>query len=233
VDASDGAPIATLFALAAHPTVLSPANLRLSPDYPGAARRRVEARRGGVALFLAGPLGDQKPHFPGEPEWPEDVARQVETARLLGEALGDRVLRAARGARLDPAARLTAIHRTLALPPVDVRASCVGYVGAPLLHVVARRFLPESTPLVALRLGELRLLASPFELGVEVAAAIRARSPLAGPLLIAAHANDWLGYLLMPEDWDRGGYEPCLAYHGRDQAPTFIDAAAEVLSQLP
>ena len=233
VDGADGAPVATLFALAAHPTVLSPANLRLSPDYPGAARRRVEARRGGVALFLAGPLGDQKPHFPGEPEWPEDIGRQVETARLLGEALGDRVLRAARGARLDPAARVTAIHRTLALPPVDVRASCVGYVGAPLLHVVARRFLPETTPLVALRLGGLRLLASPFELGVEVAAAIRARSAHPGPLLVAAHANDWLGYLLMPEDWDRGGYEPCLAYHGRDLAPFFIDAAAQVIDELP
>jgi hypothetical protein len=233
VDGADGAPIATLFALAAHPTVLSPSNLRMSPDYPGAARRRVEARRGGVALFLAGPLGDQKPHFPGEPRWPDDVARQVETARLLGEALGDRVLRAARGARLDPAARVTAVQRTLPLPPVDVRASCVGYVGAPLLHVIARRFLPESTPLVALRLGELRLLASPFELGVEVAAAIRAGSLRPGPLLIAAHANDWLGYLLMPEDWDRGGYEPCLAYHGRDMAPGFIDAAVELLAELP
>ncbi len=233
VDGADGAPIATLFALAAHPTVLSPANLRLSPDYPGAARRRVEARRGGVALFLAGPLGDQKPHFPGEPRWPEDVTRQVETARLLGEALGDRVLRAARAAQPDPAARVTAIHHNLELPPVDVRASCVGYVGAPLLHVVARRFLPESTPLVALRLGELRLLASPFELGVEVAAAIRAGSFRPGPLLIAAHANDWLGYLLMPEDWDRGGYEPCLAYHGRNLAPSFIDAAAELLAELP
>jgi hypothetical protein len=186
-----------------------------------------------VALFLAGPLGDQKPHFPGEPEWPEDMARQVETARLLGGALGDRVLRAARGARHDPGARLTAVQRTLELPSVDVRSSCVGYLGAPLLHRVARSFLPKTAPLVALRLGGLRLLASPFELGVEVAAAIRARSPGAGPLLIAAHANDWLGYLLMPEDWDRGGYEPCLAYHGRDLAPTFIGEAAEVLEQLP
>jgi hypothetical protein len=66
-----------------------------------------------------------------------------------------------------------------------------------------------------------------------VAAAIRAGSLRPGPLLIAAHANDWLGYLLMPEDWDRGGYEPCLAYHGRDMAPGFIDAAAELLAELP
>lgn len=228
----DGGAVATLFALAAHPTVLSPANDRLSPDYPGAARRRIEAGRGGVALFLAGPLGDQKPHLDGEPEWPEDVERQAETAERLGEALGERVLRALAGARPGPP-RVAVARRDWTLPPVDVRASYAWYGLAPLLHVVARRFLPSRTPLVALRLGDLRLLASPLELGVEVAAAIRQRTRTDGPLLLAAHANDWLGYLLMPEDWDRGGYEPCLSYHGRDLAPRFIDEAAGVLGALP
>jgi len=228
----DGGAVATLFALAAHPTVLSPANLRLSPDYPGAARRRVEAARGGVALFLAGPLGDQEPHLDGEPEWPEDVERQVQTAERLGEALGERVLRALAGARPAPP-RVGAARRDWRLPPVDVRASCAWYAFAPVLHLVARRFLPSQTPLVALRLGDLRLLASPLELGVEVAAAIRARAGDEGPLLLAAHANDWLGYLLTPEDWDRGGYEPCLSYHGRDLAPRFVEEAAGVLGALP
>jgi hypothetical protein len=231
VDAEDGA-IATLFSLAAHPTVLSPLNDRLSPDYPGAARARVETR-GGVALFLAGPLGDQKPHLAGEPEWPDDVTRQEETARLLGDALGRRVLAAAGAATGDPEPVLAVRRADWTLPPVDVRARCAYWLGAPILNLVARDFLPETTPLVALRLGPLRLFASPFELGVEVAAALRERAPGGGPLLVAAHANDWLGYLLQPADWDRGGYEPCLAYHGRALAPRFVDAAARLLETLP
>jgi hypothetical protein len=234
VDAADGSgAIATLFALAAHPTVLSPANLYLSPDYPGPARARIEAARGGVALFLAGPLGDQKPHLDGEPEWPDDVARQAETARRLGETLAERVLNTDRGSAFDPAPVVAARRVDWALPPIDVRADCAWWLGAPLLHLVARDFLPERTPLVALRLGPLRLLASPFEVGVEVAAALRARAPAGPPLLVAAHANDWLGYLLQPEDWDRGGYEPCLAYHGRALAPRFVDEAARLLQTLP
>lgn len=228
---SGGGAIATLFAFAAHPTVLSPANLALSPDYPGAARTRIEAGRGGVALFLAGPLGDQKPWLAGEPEWPADVERQAETARRLGEALGERVLAARADAR--PGDALAWRARRWPLPPVDVNAACAYYVGAPLLYLAAREFLPEETPIVALRLGPLRLLASPFELGVEVAAALRERAAAGGPLLVAAHADDWLGYLLMPEDYDRGGYEACLAYHGRDAAPRFVDAAAAVLAELP
>lgn len=232
VDGERGA-IATLFALAAHPTVLSPANDRLHPDYPGFARARIEAERGGVALFLAGPLGDQKPHLAGEPEWPDEVARQVETARRLGEALAARVLAAARSATPIADARVAFASAAWELPPIDVRASCAFWVGAPLLSLLGRAFFPERAPLVAIRLGGLRVFASPLELGVEVAAALRARAPAGGPLLIAAHANDWLGYLLMPEDWDRGGYEPCLAYHGRELAPRFLDEAARILASLP
>ena len=53
---------------------------------------------------------------------------------------------------------------------------------------------PRQSVLAAARSGGLRLLASPYELGVEVAARIRSRVP--GPLMLIAHANDWLGYLL-------------------------------------
>lgn len=231
VDGADGRTIATLFALAAHPTVLGPTNQRISPDYPGAARRRVERLRGGTALFLAGPLGDQKPHLDGEPEWPDDVERQAANARLLGEALGDRVAAAAADAR--PAARtdVRAARQVWRLPPIDVKASCAGYLGAPVLWLVARSFLPPTAPLDALRIGDLRILASPLELGVEVAADVR-RAAGPGPLLVAAHAGDWLGYLLSPADYDRGGYEPCLAYHGRDLAPLFVERSRAVLGAV-
>jgi hypothetical protein len=226
VDTTSGAPIATLFALAAHPTALSARNDRLSADYPGPARALVEARRGGVAVFLAGPLGDQEPAVaPGD-----DPEQQAREAAALGERLAQAVMEAAEIAAPRADARLALRVRTLRLPPVAVRARCGGYVLAPLLHLAAADTLPHRAPLAALRLGPLDLLASPFELGVEVAEQIRSRH--AGPLLVAAHANDWLGYLLEPEDFDRGGYETCLSFFGRDAAKGFVDAAASVLNEL-
>ena len=32
--------------------------------------------------------------------------------------------------------------------------------------------------------------------------------------MLVAHANDWLGYLLEPDDFASGGYESCLSFHG-------------------
>jgi len=227
VDGASGTAIATLFSLAAHPTVLGPDNARLSPDYPGAARQLVDARRGGVALFVAGPLGDQKPRVATPAPGPRDPAEQQRSARELGERLGTLVVEAAELASPAPDVPVGFAEVRFEPPPLDVREACAGWVFAPLLHVAARITIPGETVLAAARLGGLRLLASPYELGVEVAARIRSRVP--GPLMLVAHANDWLGYLLEPPDFAAGGYESCLAFHGDDAALPFAEAAEQVL----
>ena len=227
VDGASGAPIATLFALAAHPTVMRPVNERLSPDYPGAARALVEARRGGVALFVAGPLGDQKPRLATPDPAPDDAAAQERSARELGERLGRLVVEAAELATPELDAPVGFLEAPFPLPPIDVRDACAGWVFAPLYHLAAVNTFPRQSVLAAARLGGLRLLASPYELGVEVAARIRSRVP--GPLMLIAHANDWLGYLLEPDDFAAGGYESCLAFHGERAALPFADAAVQLL----
>jgi hypothetical protein len=234
VDGVDGEAIATLFALSAHPTTLSADNLALSPEYPGAARSRVEALRGGTALFLAGALGDQAPALPGDVLWTDDtsisLSAQIASSRRLGERLGDLVARTSRTIPLesDP---IVASHSTrFDLPPIDVRARCVGFVLGPVLHRSAHRTFAKEAHLEALRLGELRILGSPFELSVEVAGAVRERST--GPLLVAAHTNGWLGYLVSPTDWSQGGYETCLSFHGGELAPLFVEHAVSTLAPL-
>jgi hypothetical protein len=226
VDGASGAAIATLFSLAAHPTLLRPINAALSPDYPGPARALVESRRGGVALFVAGPLGDQKPRV-SSPAEPEDAAAQERSARELGERLGTLVVEAAELATPAVDAPVGFAEVRLPMPPIDVRGACAGWIFAPIFHLAARATFPSESVLSAARFGGLRLLASPYELGVEVAARIRSR--VSGPLMLIAHANDWLGYLLEPDDYQAGGYESCLGFHGERAAPSFADAAVQVL----
>jgi hypothetical protein len=234
VDGVGGETIATVFALSAHPTTLSADNLALSPEYPGVARARVEALRGGTALFLAGALGDQAPALPGDVLWTDDtslsLAEQIESSTRLGERLGDLVARAASAIPLEADPTVAWHSERWPLPPVDVRASCVGYVLGPVLYRSARRTFAKEAHLDALRLGDLRILGSPFELSVEVADAIRAR--ISGPLLIAAHTHAWLGYLVAQDDWSRGGYETCLSFHGGDLAPLFVEEAVSTLVPL-
>ena len=231
IDGASGTPIATLFSLAAHPTVLGPGNLSLSPDYPGAAREVVETRRGGVALFVAGPLGDQKPRVASPADGPEDQAARQRDMRELGERLGGLVVEAAELASPVPDAPVAFAEIGYQPPPIDVREACAGWVFAPLFHLAARYTISDPSLLAAARLGGLRLLASPYELGVEVAARIRSRVP--GPLMLVAHANDWLGYLLEPPDLEAGGYESCLAFHGVDAALPFAEAAVQLLEKPP
>ena len=230
VDGASGETIATLFSLAAHPTVLRQDNLRLSPDYPGAARDLVEARRGGIALFVAGPLGDQKVRVSTPEVEPADVAAQQRNARELGERLGALVVEAAEIASPAEDAPVAFAEVPFEPPAIDVRAACAGWAFAPFFHLAARRTFPRESVLAAARLGGLRLLASPYELGVEVAARIRSR--VGGPLMLVAHANDWLGYLFEPDDFATGGRETCFAFHGDDAALPFADAAVRLLTAL-
>jgi hypothetical protein len=207
--------------------VLGPENAHLSPDFPGAARARVEARRGGIALFVAGPLGDQKPRWTAPEAGSQDADARRQGAREMGERLGALVVEAAELASPAEDAPVGFAEIDYRPPPIDVREACAGWIFGPLFHLAARITISEQTVLAAARLGGLRLLASPFELGVEVAARIRSRTP--GPLMLIAHANDWLGYLLEPADFASGGYESCLAFHGDDAALPFAESAVQLL----
>jgi hypothetical protein len=80
LDEPAGAPIATLVNYACHPTIMGPTNRLITPDFPGAMKRVVEAAVGGRCIFLQGSAGDQGPvqGFQGE----------TAIYRALGQVLG-------------------------------------------------------------------------------------------------------------------------------------------------
>ena len=214
------------------PTVLGPENERLSPDYPGAARALVEARRGGVALFVAGPLGDQKPAGRDSRRRAGGSGRAGAQRARAGRAAGHAGGRGGR-AGLARRGRAGRVRRDAATRRRRSTCGTPARAGSSRRCSTSRRGTrsPARAVLAAARLGGLRLLASPYELGVEVAARIRSRVP--GPLMLVAHANDWLGYLLEPADFAAGGYESCLAFHGDDAALPFADAAVAAPGGAP
>lgn len=56
-DAADGKTIATLINWANHPETLGSSNTQITADYPAAVYKRLEERRGGVAVFINGAVG--------------------------------------------------------------------------------------------------------------------------------------------------------------------------------
>ena len=61
IDALDGSAIATLVGFGCHPVVIGPDVPAIGSDFVGPLRRRVEAVRGGVAIFLQGAAGNVLP----------------------------------------------------------------------------------------------------------------------------------------------------------------------------
>ena len=85
--ADTGETIATLVNWHNHPDTLGSGNRLLSSDYPHYLREYLERARGGVAVFVAGTVGNQMSGLRGTPVplWDEDGRRVTETTPDAGE----------------------------------------------------------------------------------------------------------------------------------------------------
>ncbi len=172
-----------------HPVTLGPRSLALSPDYPGYTKDLVESRSSGMTvLFALAGAGNINPR----------VCIQVgaEYPKQMGERLGEIVLRAM--GDLQPAS------------PGPVASSRRPW------RLVSRRRWPEGSPrktgeeieteILAVRAGDLAMLALPGELFSEYTARFRQAGPVPHTLVISI-ANDSVGYLPTDEGEAQGGHE--------------------------
>ncbi|MBA2539709.1 MAG: hypothetical protein H0V17_08755 [Deltaproteobacteria bacterium] len=71
------------------------------------------------------------------------------------------------------------------------------------------------TTISALRIGEYVLGTLPGEVSVLIADLVRAKSPVgADKTIVIGYSQGHVGYLLRPEDWVLGGYEPSVTFWG-------------------
>ncbi|HLW77772.1 MAG TPA: neutral/alkaline non-lysosomal ceramidase N-terminal domain-containing protein [Bryobacteraceae bacterium] len=96
---------AVLVNYACHPSVLGPANLEYSADYPGAMKRYVESQMpGAMCAFIQGGAGDINPYRDKEP-----MATAFQVVDEMGAALGKTVVgMEAKSRRIDGAMRTSA-----------------------------------------------------------------------------------------------------------------------------
>ncbi len=227
----DAAQTILLFAYGAHPTVLSPRSRMYSADYIGSARRQIE-KSGQHAFFLPGPLGDQEPSSSLGELWPRDVKKQQAQAVDVGETLANAVLDAAVSLKPKPSTKLEVLERWIETPPVHTRRFCAVWYFAPLIKGKLSRFLSARVPIHVLRLDGASFVTLPGEPTSWVASEIRPALGGTNVPIVVAHANDWLGYLVSPEDYRRGGYEACASFHGRDFGATLAREAVETFQIL-
>ncbi len=216
----------------AHPTVLAPASRAYSADYLGPARRRM-AEYGWRALLLPGALGDQQPRSALGELWPSQLDEQRAQAEDVGRALADAVLAAAE--RLPAAHSSVALResvRSWTLPEVRQRRFCPLWWAGPLTGGFAQGFLSERAPVQVMQAGPAWFVAVPAEPTSEVGGELRALLPEGSVPFVVAHANDWTGYVVTAEVYERGGYEACMSFHGPDFARSLVDEVAATVRAL-
>jgi len=257
-DRTGGSVVGTLMTFACHPTVLHADNRLASSDFPWAARRVVEERAGGAALYATGAAGDQSTRYTRRAASFDDAAR-------LGAIVGDAAAAVAshgtllagtgvRGRRrfvMLPLRRLPALHDAEhALARAEEHLADVTAAGAP---TAARRSAEVAVfgarhttrwvktgvggsgdadaEVQVLSIGGLKIVGLPVELFAEDG--LRLRVETAAPLILVCYANDMLGYAPPAAAFDEGGYEPSSTLLGPEARDRLMDATRDLLEAVP
>ena len=176
-----------------HPVSLGPAWMEVSADYVAPFRDALEERLGGAAVLLQAGLGDVDP--PNDRWSPQDTPAFDNTASLgrdVAAAVAD-LLADAQPLIVDG---LRAASRWIEAP-----------VGTTPLAALTGDATTLDVELVEWTIGELRVVAVPGEPFHKLVNQITASRP--GPVLIAALAPVWQGYLPVPFG---DGYEETVSY---------------------
>ncbi|HWO17348.1 MAG TPA: hypothetical protein VNO30_01185 [Kofleriaceae bacterium] len=85
------------------------------------------------------------------------------------------------------------------------------------------------TTISALRIGDHVLATLPGEVTSLLAGLVREKSPLGEKTIVVGYAQGHVGYMLRPEDWVLGGYEPSVTFWGPLEAEYIAERLLELI----
>jgi neutral ceramidase len=217
---ADGTPL--LWQYAAHPVFYDSDELKTRGDWPGA----LASKAGG--LVLQGAIGDVSPNMDKRPPAAQiaDFVKDCQTTRFKPISLG--------APNASPA--LGWAEQPIALGPKIAHPGFAAEYKVPeaLAQLAVNQFAPSTASVSALRIGKVALVGIPGEPTAAIGRRIRDAGRRMGfsVVLVTSHVNGWIGYILEPDDYDRGGYEATLAMHGRDACERVVEASVKALAKL-
>ena len=236
VETVSGTPLATVWNFAIHGICFDAPNLKASADVMGAVNRYIESKaETGVSMFLQADEGDVNPIFSVACKYPEGT-----DDFSGGLVIGDAVIALRKQLTPTSNVRLTSSSHFVEFGPTQLNLTLARVDnctrGGPLdictlcdiLDCDANIHLPsswveESARFTALDIlnGESHILVSiPGEALTSVGFNIRKDIENLGyngsTALLVGLANNHLGYIAGPVQYDRGDYESILTFFGRD-----------------
>ena len=101
--------------------------------------------------------------------------------------------------------------------------------------MLLQRLCPTNTYCTAVQLGDLIIASVPGEmaagLGLEIKANIR-RQRATKHVAIGGLGNEWISYMLSPEEYRKGGYEASVSFYGETLGQRMVEATTRTASKL-
>lgn len=224
-DAATGEPIAILMNYGLHPVVLINKGV-ISADFVVWAERTVEAAFSGegdeeaggdgpMAVWFTGAEGDQDPIF---------VRYSYPEAEWTGRVFADEAIRVASAMEPEPIERAAIVNKIVPVPPPGQPTPSWQPAG-PRTPVVgpASLLIPSSIRLQAIELSTAStssvLMTWPGEPIRDLGVGLKDAASGLGfdRAFVIGLANDWSGYYVTPEEYDRGRYEAStFNFYGRE-----------------
>lgn len=228
VDKRNGSPLAVLVNWTAHPTFMSEDDMLFSGDWPGHLQRTVEALigQGVIAMYYNGAEGDQSPTPPA------DAASRWERAERYGREMGIQAWQAWEKAQPRDVKAFAYHTESITLPKTTWHPDFMKTGGAEygLNESMMRTFLdalqPTETRSTSLRVGDLVILGVPGEmaaqLGLEAKKKVRQMTG-ASAVTIGGLTDEWVSYILSPDEYRKGGYEASVSFYGDTLGNVIMD----------
>jgi neutral ceramidase len=207
---------------AAHGTVYGAKRMQTSGDWPEFAATKFGAE------VLQGAIGDVLPKQEGAT--PEESMEKI--AQTLAHASLDQMPTTV----WTPNAPVATVSEPITLDPIKPHPTMAKTYGVPeaFADSIVKQFAPPKANITAFRLGKLAVVGVPGEPTSILGKQIRDAGRRMGftSVLVCSHVNGWMGYILDPEDYDRGGYEATLSFYGREEGAKVVQAGIEALKKL-
>ncbi|MFH1739107.1 MAG: neutral/alkaline non-lysosomal ceramidase N-terminal domain-containing protein [bacterium] len=228
VSAGPDRPIAMLTHFAAHPTILDSDMMEISAGWPGVLCRTLETSIGaGIkAIYLNGAQGDVSPV-------PSGSGSNIERMIAYGQQLSEEALACLEVSETMSSPVLSMTEVKVSLPPRTLSPQFAAIAGKEYqldeasATAFVNKLFPEETTIPAIRIGSLILIGIPGEMASSLGLQVRKEIESSGEVtaLVVGLVGDLVGYILPPEEYDQGGYEATVSFHGRTLGTVMTESA--------
>lgn len=208
---TDNKPIGAIVHFAAHPTILSFNNFVISADFVGVLNGCVEEAlgNGSISMFFQNTLGDAAP----TPDWPDDPLEEFQQVKDYGNKLADQAIRLLSETKPIPVNKISYNTVYVRLPNIAVRPLLRMRLPKTMMKLLRTRY---DVPFQAVRIGDTVFLGIPGEPTADVGKELTSLCPSSLDCKIIGLANDSIGYLVTPAQYEVDGYTSDTSFLGKN-----------------